>query len=159
MSDTLNFLHQIMGSPTKTTFLNAIRNNNLSTWPLFTENNIAKFPTDSIPTALGHQDWTRKTHSILNNQYTKYQKVSTSTSTQQSTSQRCPQGRYTPTKPDDFPSNQAVGKKYIMVIYAYDPNPILVEPLPDRSKESIMKAYQKSSRTSQREVSIQDYKY
>ena len=30
-----------------------------------------------------------------------------------------------------------------MVIYAYDPNAILVEPLPDRSKESIVQAYQK----------------
>ena len=30
-----------------------------------------------------------------------------------------------------------------MVIYAYDPNAILAEPLPDKSKESIVKAYQK----------------
>ena len=30
-----------------------------------------------------------------------------------------------------------------MVIYAYDPNSVLVEPLPDKSKESIMQAYQK----------------
>ena len=29
-----------------------------------------------------------------------------------------------------------------MVIYAYDPNAILVEPLPDISKESIVQAYQ-----------------
>ena len=31
----------------------------------------------------------------------------------------------------------------MMVIYAYDPNAILVKPLPDRSKESIVQAYQK----------------
>ena len=30
-----------------------------------------------------------------------------------------------------------------MVIYKYDPNAILVKPLPDRSKESIVQAYQK----------------
>ena len=30
-----------------------------------------------------------------------------------------------------------------MVIYAYDPNAILVETLLDRSKESIVQAYQK----------------
>ena len=30
-----------------------------------------------------------------------------------------------------------------MVIYAYDPNTILVKPLPYRSKESIVQAYQK----------------
>ena len=60
MTDTFNFFHIIMGSPTKTTLLNAIRKNNLSTWPFFTENNIAKFLPDSIPTALGHQYLTRK---------------------------------------------------------------------------------------------------
>ena len=60
MRDTLNFLHRSMGSPTKTTLLNSIRNNNISTWPFFTENNIAKFLPDSIPTALGQQDQTRK---------------------------------------------------------------------------------------------------
>ena len=56
MSDTLNFLHRSMISPTKNTLLNAIRKNNLSTWPFFAENNISKFLLDSIPTALGHQD-------------------------------------------------------------------------------------------------------
>ena len=30
-----------------------------------------------------------------------------------------------------------------MVIYTYDPNAILVEPLPKRSKESIVQAYLK----------------
>ena len=30
-----------------------------------------------------------------------------------------------------------------MVIYAYDPNSIIVEPLPDRSKESIVQVYKK----------------
>ena len=31
----------------------------------------------------------------------------------------------------------------MMIIYAYDPNAILIQPLPDRSKESIVQAYQK----------------
>ena len=30
----------------------------------------------------------------------------------------------------------------MMVIYAYDPNAILVDPLQDRSKESILQDYQ-----------------
>ena len=51
----------------------------------------------------------RKTHSLVKDQHAKHRKLSTSTSTQQSTIQRFPQGRYTSTKPDDFPSNQAVG--------------------------------------------------
>ena len=31
----------------------------------------------------------------------------------------------------------------MIVIYAYDPNAVLVKPIPDRSKESILQAYQK----------------
>ena len=42
-----------------------------------------------------------------------------------------------------FTIQSSSGNKYMMVIYAYDPNAILVEPLPDRSKESIMQPYQK----------------
>ena len=42
-----------------------------------------------------------------------------------------------------FPIQSSSGNKYMMVKYAYEPNAILVEPLPDRSKESIVQAYQK----------------
>ena len=47
-----------------------------------------------------------------------------------------------------FPIQSSSGNKYMMVIYAYESNAILVNPLPDRSNESIMQAYQKSSITS-----------
>ena len=55
MSDTLNFLHRSMGIPTKIPLLKSIRKNNPSTRPFFTENNIAKFLPNSIPTTMGHQ--------------------------------------------------------------------------------------------------------
>ena len=42
-----------------------------------------------------------------------------------------------------FTIQPSSSNKHMMVIYAYDPNAILVEPLPDRSKESIVQAYQK----------------
>ena len=42
-----------------------------------------------------------------------------------------------------FPVQSSSGKEYMMVIYAYDPNAILVKTLPDISKESIVQAYQK----------------
>ena len=70
MRYTLNFLHRSMGSPTKNTLLNAIRKNNLSTWPLFTEKNIAKFLPDSITTELGHQYQKRK--NLHSNQQSTY---------------------------------------------------------------------------------------
>ena len=43
-----------------------------------------------------------------------------------------------------FTIQSSSGNKYMMVIYVYDPNAILVETLPYRSKESIVQAYQKT---------------
>ena len=109
MSDTLNFLHRSMGSPTKNTLLNTIQKiiclrghySLRTTSPSFYQ---IQYP-QHWGTKIGH----RKTHIIINNQCTKHRKISTSTSTQKSTSQKCPQGRYTPTKTDNLPTNQAVG--------------------------------------------------
>ena len=54
-----------------------------------------------------------------------------------------PTGKINSDQTGQFPIQLSSGNKYMMVIYAYDPNAILVEPLPDRSKESIVQAYQK----------------
>ena len=44
---------------------------------------------------------------------------------------------------EKFPIQSRSENKYMMVIYAYDPNAILVEPLRDITKESTLQAYQK----------------
>ena len=143
MSDTLNFLHRSMGIPTKTTLLNSKRKNNITTWTLFTESNIAKFLLDSITTTLGHQYCTIKNHQ------------STQRTTFKTTENRyiniyasinhpkMPTGKIHSDQTGQFPIQSISGNKYIMVIYEYDPNAILVKPLPDRSKESIVQEYQK----------------
>ena len=142
MSDTFNFLHQSMGSPTKNTLLNATPKNNLSTWPLFTENNISKFLPDSIPKALGHQYQTHKnTHSTqqstLKTQENKYINIYSAINHLE-----MPTGKIQSDKNVKFSIQPSSGNKYMMVMYVYDPNVILVEPIPDRSKESIVQAYQ-----------------
>ena len=143
MSDTLNFLHLSMGSPTKNTLLNALRKNSMSMWPFFTENNIAKFIPDSIPTDLGHQDRTRKNahytqQSTYKSQENKYINIYAAINQPE-----IPTENIHSYQTVRFTVQSSSGKKYMMVIYAYDPNSILVEPLLDRSKESIMQDYQK----------------
>ena len=54
-----------------------------------------------------------------------------------------PTGKIHSDQTGQFPIQSISGNKYMMVIYAYDPNAILVEELPDRSKESIVQSYQK----------------
>ena len=143
MSDTLNIFHISMGRQKNTTLLNAIRKNNLSTWPFFTENNIAKFLPNSIPTALGHLDRTQNnsqstqqpTFKTTENRY-----INIYASFNQP---EMPTGKIHSDQTGRFPIQSSSGNKYIMVIYAYDPNYILVKPLPDISNESIVQSYQK----------------
>ena len=152
MSDTLNFLHISMGRQKNTTLLNAIRKNNLSTWPFFTDNSIAKFLPESMSTALGHQDRTQKnsqstqqptfetTENMYINIYTPINKP------------EMPTGKIHSDQTRQFPIQSSSGKIYIMAIYAYDPNYILVKPLPDISNESIVQSYQKNHPTTHKET-------
>ena len=132
-----------MDSPTNNTLLNFLRKNNLSTWPFFTENSIAKFLLDSIPTALGHQDQTQKNaHSTQQSTYktqdNKYINVYAAIEHPD-----MPTEKIHSDQTGQFTIQSSSRNKYIMVIYAYDTNAILIEPLSDRSKESIMQDYPK----------------
>ena len=131
-----------MRSPTNTSLLNAIRKNNLSMWPFFTESNIAKFLPNSITTTLGHQYRTRKNSQSTQEptfKNTKNRYINIYASIIQP---EMPTGKIHSDLTGRFLIQPSSGNKYMMVIYAYDPNVILVEPLPDRSKESIVQAYQ-----------------
>ena len=143
MSDTLNFLHRSMGITTKTTLLDTKRKNNITTWTFLKESNIEKFLPDSITTTLGHQYCTRKNHqstqrTTLKTTENRYINIYASIKQPE-----IPTGEIHSDQTGRFPIQSSSGNKYIIVIYEYDPNAILIKPLPDRSKESIVQAYQK----------------
>ena len=120
-----------------------MRKNNLSTWHFFTESNISKFLPDAIPTTLGHQDHARKNHQYTQQptfKITENMYINIYTSINQL---EMPTGKIHSDQTGRFPIQLSSGKIYMMVIYAYDPNAILVKPLPDRSKESIVQEYHK----------------
>ena len=142
MSNTLNFLHRSMGSPTKTTLLKTTRKNNLSTWPFFTESNIAKFLPNSITTTLGHQYRTKKNYQSTQQPTFKTTENRYINSYAFINQPEISTGKIHSDQTGRFPIQSISSNKYLMVIHAYDPNAILVEPLPDISKESIVQAYQ-----------------
>ena len=141
MKETLTFLHRSMGSPTTRTLLKAIRKINLSTWPFITEINVCKLLPHSTPIALGHQDITSKNaqsttpHPTTDDQKQELKTIDIYTKINQP---ETPPGKIHSDKTGIFPIQSISRKKYMMVIYAYDPNAILVEPLRDRTKESIL---------------------
>jgi hypothetical protein len=59
-ADVIQFLHKALFSPSMSTLLQAIKNNQLTTWPGMTAENVIKHLPKSIATTLGHQDQTRK---------------------------------------------------------------------------------------------------
>jgi hypothetical protein len=61
-ADLIKFLHKALFSPSKSTLLHAIKNNQLTTWPGTTAENVTKYLPKSVATTLGHQDQTRKMH-------------------------------------------------------------------------------------------------
>ena len=71
MSDTLNFLHRSMGSPSNNTLLNAIRKNNLYMWPFFTEKKFPSFYQIQYPLHWGTKNKHGNTHILLKNQQKK----------------------------------------------------------------------------------------
>ena len=62
--DTVNqqikYLHACAGYPTKTTWLQAIKNGYFSTWPTITEKTIQKYFTEPEPTIKGHMNQTKQ---------------------------------------------------------------------------------------------------
>eukprot|EP00957_Ditylum_brightwellii_P007778 588696-Ditylum_brightwellii.AAC.1 len=60
ISELVQFLHASCFSPVPSTTINAIRHNNLYTWPSFTAHNIKKYLPKSTATVKGHMDRLRK---------------------------------------------------------------------------------------------------
>jgi hypothetical protein len=63
MQDMMTFYHRSLFSPSQSTLLNDIANNNLSTMEGLTTANVKKYLPKSIPTALGYLDQKQKTSS------------------------------------------------------------------------------------------------
>ena len=146
--DLISFFHGACFSPTKTTFLKAIKNGNFISWPGLTTENVTKYLQMTIPTALGHMKQERQnlqsTKQIdmdadffpppeLPNQ--KRHEIFVQLTPFQATDKAY--GDIT----GRFPYMSSRGNQYFLVIYDYDSNAILVEVLKSRSGTDIKNAY------------------
>jgi hypothetical protein len=147
IADMIAFLHKAMFSPTTTTLLQAVKNGHLATWPGMTTENINKHLPKSIATALGLIDQQHK-----NTRSTK-PKTPTTTPTPQSDTQPTSENPNEQTHQvfpaiidadtGKFPVTSSRGNKYVFVLYDYDSNAILVEPIKSRMQDELLKAYRK----------------
>lgn len=157
-ADLMQYLHAAAFSPSTSTFTQAIEKGFFISWPGLTAQAVRKHLPKSMATAQGHLDQTRK-----NIQSTR-QKPDTKNNVDEDTFQPSPpitDGLRThfvyaaiidvedPTTglifsdlTGRFPTTSSKGNKYILVIYDYDSNAILAEPMRNRSDKEALQAYE-----------------
>ena len=151
--DLVAFLHAACFAPVKSTFLKAINNNHFTTWPGLTAKLVTKHLQEPTATALGHikQEFQglRSTKQKANLEalpqnedmfpiqpqppVKKYEVIY---------SLATPPGEtvaYTDLT-GHFPYTSSRGNQYVMVAYHYDANAILVQPVKNRNKQTLVNA-------------------
>ena len=150
-SQLANYLHACLFSPCTSTLQKAIQKNFLLTWPGIDKINFQTLVGNSIATAKGHMAQERK-----NLRSTKPEDVD-----QKELMDYFPEKEklskilfskvlpYTPKElaygdlTDRFPFRSSRGNEYIYVVYDYDSNAILVEPIQNRQAKTITEAWEK----------------
>lgn len=155
--ELMQFLHAACFSPVPSTLIKAIHNGHFATWPGFTADNVRKHLPKSIATTKGHLDQTHKNQRSTKTG-TKLEEPDDSndiTASPPNTDGRpthlvyaavltAPSrtGQIYTDQTGRFPVQSRRGNKYIMVLYDYDSNGILAEPLKNRTDSEMIRGYQ-----------------
>jgi hypothetical protein len=156
----VRFLHASAGSPVPSTWISAIDNGHYATWPGLTSALVRKHLPKSEVTVKAHIQQQRK-----NLRSTKPKSSATTHTPDETTNEFSPTSDSPNIRtshiyaaietPNDitgliasdltgrFPKRSHRGHNYILVIYDYDSNAILAEPLKNRQAAEILQAYDK----------------
>lgn len=159
ISEVIQFMHAALGSPAQSTLLQAIHAGRLTTWPGLTVENVRKHLPKSTATVKGHLDHIRKNiRSTKRNKPIVWEKDTDIDDVMPSPP--CADGKRThmiyaalvnaPSESGQiytdqtgrFPTTSRSGNKYLMILYDYDSNSILAEPLRNKSDAEMIRAYQ-----------------
>ena len=141
----VQWLHAAAFSPSTSTFIDAIQRNFFATWPGLTPDIVRRYLPQSDATVKGHLDQQR--------QRKRKQPISdetppTAIGTRSHTIYSAIVDPLAPTRrtysdlTGRFPVQSNRGANYILVVYEYDSNAILVRPLRNRSAPEIKSAFQ-----------------
>jgi hypothetical protein len=164
LRELIQYLHACCFSPSEATWIYAIRNGHFATWPALTVEAVNKFlPPTSTATPLGHLNQKRKNLHSTQPKATMNHKpllapldvdniVSSPLSNGIRTNAIYAATETVSTVTDSigsdqtgqFPVTSTTSMKYVIVVYDYDSNAILAEPLLNRGAKTIFAAFQKS---------------
>jgi hypothetical protein len=144
ISDTIAYLHAACFSPVKDTWINAIEAGNFTGWPALSPDRVRKYLHKANATLKGHMNQQR--------QHTR--------STQKGAPSDAPtlapedtgktdfvyativdSGKIHSDLTGRFPTASAKGNKYGLVLYDYDTNNVLTEPMKSRGDQEMVRAY------------------
>jgi hypothetical protein len=145
----IKLLHATAFSPVKSTWIAAIKRGCFATWPGLTTAAVNKHYPQTIATFKGHLDQSRqntrstkpKTHD--NEPPANPSQEPNNAITNQVFATVEETGRIYTDQTGQFPVRSSNGYRYMLVMYHYDTNTILVEPLKTRHGNEILRGYTK----------------
>jgi hypothetical protein len=144
--DLINYLHAACFSPVKSTWITAIKNGNFSSWPGLTEHAVETYLSKSTSTTKGHlnqQKQNSRTTKIKDTKViTKETDMDHGIKTQFVYTDTIYAGQIYTDQTGSFPVVSSKVNKYIMILYDYDSNAILAQPIKDRTAPELLKAFQ-----------------
>jgi hypothetical protein len=142
----INYLHAACFSPVKSTWIMAIKNGNFSSWPGLTEHAVEKHFSKSTSTTKGHLNQQRqnaRTTKIKDAQVLVTEPgIDHGVKNQFIYAATIDAGQIYTDQTGIFHVVSSKGKKYIMILYDYDSNAILAQPIKDRTAPELLKAFQ-----------------
>ena len=160
--ELIQWLHASCGSPNASTFINAVQKGNFLTWPGLNVSLIKKHLPDCIATTKGHLNQERKglqstKPSISINPKVKIEQdtietiseISPASDTPNTKSQHCfasvvsfqQTAKAYSDQTGRFPYTSSRGNQYLMIVYDYDSNAILNEPIKNRTAGELTRAW------------------
>ena len=155
-ADSVAFAHATLFSPALSTLEKAIDAGFLTNFPGLTKQALKKYPPASIPMIKGHLDQSRKNQRSTKTKQVQFTSSATNTNDEEpfypsdhnaAHSHYCFASIVEPTNTvhtdltGRFLTASSRGNNYIFVLYDYDSNAILTEPIKNRKAESIVEAY------------------
>jgi hypothetical protein len=143
--DLINYLHAACFSPVKSTWITAVKNGHFTSWPGLTEHDVEKHASKSTSTTKGHLNQQRQ--NTISNKVkdpkviTKEPDLDQGIKTQYIYAVTIDAGQIYTDQTGQFPVVSSKGKKYIM-IFDYDNNAIMAQPIKDRTAPELLRAFQ-----------------
>jgi hypothetical protein len=132
----INYLHAACFSPVKSTWITAIKNGNFSYWPGLTEHAVEKHLSKSTSTKKGHLNQQRqnaRTTKIKDARVIEEPNIDHGVKTQFIYDATIDAGQIYTDQTGRFLMVSSKGNKYIMILYDYDSNAILAQPIKYRA--------------------------